>query len=405
MKNSKWNDKRKTDAFKSTRKNNRFQKEKNIRPTNTRIWKNKTIKNSPKSENTNNVFEKRKWNRDSSDTDKNKNKNNAFSINKMNKMNKNSCGNTNSTPLEINSKWTAKREKRADTNNVFSTQNTVIKKVPEKKSFNKKIVIIERKTKKQIEAEKKAVYDSFIKESFILKLEDTLGKNKTVDADKEEKVTDSWDSWDNKNNAFDYTEHLTEFDKWEKDFLEYVDGESDDYDIVNKRRKQFFSGRFKDLYEHYKLPDKDLSVYNFSYDKAYADKQRKLMLMKQLRRLSVLPTMMIEDTRENIDEVYDSLYEFMLSKRMRVGDISFEYDIENISDIDTKTLRKEFYKLRKKYNSIKKIQKKIKNKEKVQKNEQEKYDSRHECIFLYHRLKYYDEYYLDGELNFKNNTK
>jgi hypothetical protein len=400
MKNSKWNDKRKTDAFKSTRKNNSFQKEKNIRPTNTRIWK-KTIKNSPKSENTNNVFEKRKWSRDSSDTDKNKN--NAFSINKMNK---NSYGNTGSIPLEINSKWTAKREKSVDTNNVFSTQNTVIKKVPEKKSFNKKVVIIEIKTKKQIEAEKKAIYDSFIKESFILKLEDTLGKNKTVYADKEaEKVTDSWNYWDNENNAFDYTEHLTEFDKWEKDFLEYVDGESDDYDIVNKRRKQFFSVRFKDLYEHYKLPDKDLSVYNFSYDKAYADTQHKLMLINQLRRLSVLPTMMVEDTRENIDEVYDSLYEFMLSKRMRVGDISFEYDIENISDIDTKTLRKEFYKLRKKYNSIKKIQKKINNKEKVHKNEQEKYDSRHECIFLYHRLKYYDEYYLDSKLNFKNNTK
>ena len=398
MNNSKWNDNRKTNAFKSTRKNNYRRKETNSRPVNTRIWKNKTRTNQLKKEATNNGFEKRKWNRDSGDIDKDEG--NAFSTNKINKSN----SDTNSVPLKINSKWTAKREKKTDTNNAFSTQNTVVKKVPEKKSFNKKIVIIERKTKKQLEAEKKAVYDSFIKESFILKLEDTLGKNvKIENTDKDnDSATDSWDSWDSCSNP---TENLTEFDKWEKDFLEYVDGDNNDYNVVKTRRKEFFSGRLKDLYEHYKLPKQDTSVPKLSYDKSYSDKQHKLMLMKHLRGLSVLPAMMIEDTQENINEVYESLYQFMISKRMSVGDISFNYNVENLFEIEDKALRKEFNKLRKKYNSIKKIQKKLENKEKVQKGEQNKYDSRHECIFLYHRLKYYDEYYMDGELNFTNNTK
>ena len=44
MNYSKWNDNRKTNAFKSTRRNNNsHQKEENNRPINTRIWKNKTI--------------------------------------------------------------------------------------------------------------------------------------------------------------------------------------------------------------------------------------------------------------------------------------------------------------------------------------------------------------------------
>ena len=62
MNNSKWNDKRRTDAFKSTRKNNRSRKEQNIRPTNTRVWKNKTHNSSRdvKSEKSRNVIEPRK---------------------------------------------------------------------------------------------------------------------------------------------------------------------------------------------------------------------------------------------------------------------------------------------------------------------------------------------------------
>ena len=62
-------------------------------------------------------------------------------------------------PLTIDSKWTAKREKRTEPNNIFSTENIFNPKVPEKKSFNKKIVVIERKTKKQQEAENKAIHD------------------------------------------------------------------------------------------------------------------------------------------------------------------------------------------------------------------------------------------------------
>jgi len=450
MENSKWNDKRKTDAFKSTRKTNKINNPNNKieKPTNTRVWKNKTQtesgnfnfnKNRNKTyeefpnniieprkwstkprtaDNDNHVIEPRKWSREPRTTDNVTNTieprkwvgktehSNAFgSMGIRNNLKSDSKHESSS----INSKWTAKREKRLESNDPFSNNNIFTPQVPEKKSFNKKIVITERKSKKQQEAEKKAMYDSFIKESFILKLKDTLGK-KTVETDKDkdkDKITDSWDSG---NNTFNYTEHLTEFDKWEKDLLEYVDGDSDDsddsddYGAVNKRRKQFFSGRLKHLYEHYKLPEQDKSAPKLSYDKSYYDKKHKSRLISRLRGLSVLPAVMVEDTQDNINEVYESLYEIMVSQRMSVGDISFDYNVENMLEIDNKTLRKEFYKLRKKYNSIKKIQKKLENKESVQKGEQDKYNSRHECIFLYHRLKYYDEYYMDGELNFTNNT-
>jgi len=435
MKNSKWNDKRKTDAFKSTRKMNKtnIPNNKIEKPTNTRVWKNKTQpqpesptfnnfnknrnnKNNNNNNNTyeevrNNIIEPRKWNREPRTTNDVNNvveprkwvgkteRSNAFgSMSTRNNLKSDS----KTEPLTINSKWTAKREKRLESNDPFSNNNIFTSQVPEKKSFNKKIVVLERKTRKQQEAEKKAVYDSFIKESFLLKLEDTLGK-KTVETNNDKDKADSWDSWDSENN----TEYLTEFDKWEKDLLDSVDGDSDDYDVVNKRRKQFFSGRLKDLYEHYKLPERDKSVPKLSYDKSYYDKKHKLRLTSSLRGLSVLPAIMVEDTQDtqdNINEAYESLYEIMVSKRMSVGDISFDYNVENMLEIDTKTLRKEFYKLRKKYNSIKKIQKKLENKEKVQKGEKDKYDNRHETIFLYYRLKYYDEYYLDGELKFTNNT-
>jgi hypothetical protein len=308
-------------------------------------------------------------------------------------------------PLTIDSKWTAKREKRTEPNNLFSTDNMFTQKVPEKKSFNKKIVVIERKTRKQEEAEKKAVYDSFIKESFILKLGDTLGKNKTVTKKDGDRVKDSWDSWDSDDGCFNNTKHLTEFDKWEMDLLEYVDGDSDDYETVNKRRKMYFSSWPKKIYEYYKLSKQDKPTYKFSYDKSYSEKQHKIYLMGRLRGLSILPANMIEDTQENIDEVYTSLYEFMISKRMDYGDISFDYTVLNLTKIENRVLRKEFIKLRKKYNSIKKIQKKFENKQKLQKGEKEKYDNRHETIFLYYRLKYYDEYYMDGELNFVNTLK
>lgn len=398
--NSKWNDNRKTDAFKSTRK--MYQNKKsfsNTMPTNTRVWRDKSTTRS----NNSRAFE-------------NKNKNNMrnFSGKQWKRDPPKQINNTISEQPIFKSKWTAKRPEKDNSDNIFQKKNILksrndkIAPVPEKKSFNKKIVIIKRKTRKQMEAEKKAIYDSFIKESFILKVADHLGNKKIIN---ETSCSDSWDVGNEK--CIDATEeYLDEFDKWERELLEYVDG-SDDHEISKKKRKDFFTGSYKSIYDYYKLPDYDNK--NNKNDKNITENNKQLkikymnehksMLKKSLMGLSVLPAIMVEDTLENIEEAYDSLYEFMISKRMKIIDISFEYDINNLLEINDKELRKEFNKLRKKYNSIKKIQKKLENKEKIQKNEQDKYNSRHECIFLYHRLRYYDKYYMDGKLNFTNNIK
>ena len=112
-----------------------------------------------------------------------------------------------------------------------------------------------------------------------------------------------------------------------------------------------------------------------------------------------------EESFKEINEAYDSMYYFMISKNMKVVDMSYDYSIEKLMILEDKVLRKDFIKLRKKYNSIRKIYKKIMNNEKVQKEEQEKYNNRHEVVFLYHRLRFYDLYYMDGKLVLKNNMK
>ena len=398
--NTKWNDNRKTDAFKSTRQMYRSNKNSfiNTKSSNMRIWRDKTpprMNESRKFENKSLSmnFNNKQWKRDSPIQTNNR---------------------VSQQPV-INSKWIAERPKRDTCDGIFQRKNTINLQndnrdiVPEKKSFNKKIVIIERKTKKQLEAEKKAIYDSFIKESFILKVADHLGNKKSI---VETKYSDSWDI--NNEACVDAPEeYIDDFDKWERSLLKYVDGESDDFEISKKRRKSFFTGLCKSVYDHYKLQDYDNKnnkndKHTSEYDellKIKCMKNHKRRLNHSLRGLSVLPAIMVEDTQENIEEAYDSLYEFMISKRMKVNDISFEYDINHLLDISDKELRREFNKLRKKYNSIKKIQRKLENKEQIHKNEQDKYDTRHECIFLYHRLRYYDKYYMDGKLNFVNNVK
>ena len=126
--------------------------------------------------------------------------------------------------------------------------------------------------------------------------------------------------------------------------------------------------------------------------------------MNDLVGLCLLPSFDTEDTRENIDEGLEALYEFMISRKMRVDDIIYDYDTLKLVYMDDRCLHSSFNKLRKKYNSIKRIGKKIKNNIKLQKSEKDKYDSRHETIFLYHRLRYYDSFYMDGALKFVNNV-
>ena len=88
---------------------------------------------------------------------------------------------------------------------------------------------------------------------------------------------------------------------------------------------------------------------------------------------------------------------------MRINDLTYNYDVCHLAKISDKDLKKQFSKLRKKFNSIQKIKSKIQKNEKVNKEEQMKFDNRHETVFLYYRLKYYDMYYLNGHLNLHNN--
>lgn len=398
--NTKWNDNRKTDAFKSTRKMYRNNKNSfiNTKPSNTRVWRDKT---SPRINN--------------SSTFKNKIISRDFTSKQWKRDSPAQTNNSVSEQPVIRSKWTAERPKKDTCDGFFQRKNIlnlqVDKKanVPEKKSFNKKIVIIKKTTRNQLEAEKKAIYDSFIKESFILKVADHLGSKRSF------VETSSSDSWDfgNETCIEEPKEYLDDFDKWEMNLFEYVDNDTDDYEVSTNKRDAFFTGFSKSLYDYYKLPENDNKSNKNNSTKNKHDKLLKIEYMNEHKRrlkrslmgLSVLPAIMVEDTQENIEEAYDSLYEFMISKRMKVNDISFEYDINHLLEISDKELRREFNKLRKKYNSIKKIQNKLENKEQIHKNEQDKYDTRHECIFLYHRLRYYDKYYMDGKLNFVNNVK
>ena len=437
--NTKWNDNRRTDAFKSTRKMYRNNRNGviNTKPANTSIWRdnvsprtNNSRAFENKNKNKSNNFASKQWTRDSPKqtnvdiseqpifrskwTAERSEKDERDSIfqrkniinSQDNKRNSLKQPNVDISERPVfRSKWTAERPEKDERDSIFNSQDGRNSNVPEKKSFNKKIVIIERKTRRQLEAEKKAIYDSFIKESFILKVADHLGNKKSI---VETVCSDSWDIGNE--TCVDATEeYLDDFDKWERSLLKYVDDDSDDFEISKKRRKSFFTGLCKSVYDHYKLQDYDNENNKNTSER---DKLLKIEYMKKhkrrlkhsLRGLSVLPTIMIEDTQENIEEAYESLYEFMISKRMKVHDISFEYDINHLLEINDKELRKEFNKMRKKYNSIKKTQKKLENKERVQKAEQYKYNSRHECVFLYHRLRYYDKYYMDGKLKFINNT-
>ena len=179
----------------------------------------------------------------------------------------------------------------------------------------------------------------------------------------------------------------------------------DDYTLTNKKRRNFFSGELEFARKYYELPPIDTTYTEMKYDNQYYESLHKTKLMMRLIGLSILPTIMVEKMDKHIDEAYNSMYEFMISKRKRVPDMSFDYDIVNLLEIEDKILRREFNKLRKKYNSIKKTQKKIEKKEKIQKEELIKYENRHETIFLYHRLRYYDLYYMDGKLKFVNNIR
>lgn len=382
---SKWNDNRKTDAFKSTRKmkTDRNIKENDfMKPNKTRIWKDKLIRTIE----TNKPIENRQWKREEKSESDDNLLNVSFITNKK-----------EGEPPKIESKWTAKREKREES--VVSSNR---EREPEIKSFNKKIKIIERKTRGQIEAEKKAVYDSFIKESFILKLDDHLGEKK------EGKLIHN-DAWGSDSDVeYDLDSNLSEFDKWERDMLQEIDGDEDDVEIVNKKRRAFFSRELECFREYYEIPAiSGEYVYSKDEDNRYKEEHR-IYLMKRLMGLSILPTLMLDQsnvTDGEIKEAYDSMYHFMISKNMKVVDMSYDYNIERLLDFEDKVLRKEFIKLRKKYNSIKKIYNKIMNKEKVHKEEKEKYNNRHETVFLYHRLRMYDLYYMDGKLELKNNMK
>jgi hypothetical protein len=417
---SRWNDNRKTDAFKSTRTAT------NTRPTNIRTWTDKEstgFDKFSKKDTTGNVkckgppITNRQWNKEPMTTNNRDDRkgppisNRQWDKEPMTTNNRDDTlafmkSNNHVEQPIITSKWTAKREKKDDGHDSFSRDNVFSNSYsnntdrdPEIRSFNKKIVVIERQTIKQMQAEKKAIYDSFIKDSFILKTEDHLSKKETFVAP----INDYWKNNDDGDN--DLCEHLTDFDKWEIELLRKIDGGADNYETVNKRRKAFFSGMLKPFQNYYELPNQDGASYINLNKEPYYKARHKSILIKELMGLSIFPFIMVQDTQANINTIYESLYEFMISKKMRVVDIGFEYNIENLLKIDDTEIRKQYNKLRKKYNSIQRIQTKLLNKEKILNNEKVKYENRHETVFLYHRLRYYDQYYMNGQFKFVNHVK
>ena len=299
----------------------------------------------------------------------------------------------------IKSKWFKARVKRDSDDGPFSRssqQKEEYSREPVKKSFNKKIIITERQTLQQRKAAEKAVYDSFIKDSYVLKIEH--GDKKTND---ELKVTtDCWDSLEDIYGPDPKPLPRTEYDDWYDKFRLEIEGPSKPepkVKIVYPWEGEYISEHNRNWYIYRQLnassmvaPEKVQVAVNFY-------KVSKLDLSNGLKILNI--------SQKSLDELMDPntpVYKCDIGK-MRMNDFLFDYDILNLLKYDDKELRKEFMKLRKKHNANQRIRLKIDKNVKVHQNEMDKYIDRYRVEFLMERLMYFDKYFMDGKLNFINN--
>jgi hypothetical protein len=300
----------------------------------------------------------------------------------------------------ITSKWSKARVRRdSDDDGPFSRsrqQRDDNSYDSMKKSFNKKIVITERQTLQQRKAAEKAVYDSFIKDSYVLKIEHGEKKEKDVDP---QVVTDCWDSLEELYGPDPEPLTRTEFDDWYDEFRLEIEGPPKPEPTVAIA----YPWEGEHLCDH----EQNWYIYKQLNASCMVDPKKLQVAMNfyKISKLDLTNLKVLNMSQNNLDELMDpnTPVHKCGSGKMKMNDFMFDYNILNLSKCDDKELRKDFMKLRKKHNTNQRIALKIEKNMKVQKNEMEKYMDRYKVEFLMERLMYFDTYFMDGELNFTNN--
>jgi hypothetical protein len=267
-----------------------------------------------------------------------------------------------------NRRWelTDEDQKRRETQDVF--QNTFEKSsnsgtdsvTKPKKSFNKKIHIIDTYSQKEEEQRKKAIYDSFIKDSFILKKEKSVEKAYIIN--------DAWDSDKDSDNLF--IEKKTEWDIWLEMNGHHFQALFDKIDTEINKKTQIIDKMDKTFYAQ-----PSLTTYNVEW---YVRKQ-------------LLCSEMIDIDKQEL------LWNFYKNTNMTMSNFIVKYSINRLIRTNGDEIKKQYQKLRKKINDIKKIEKKQKNGDFLHKAQADKLKYKLEVEFLYQQLKYYLNYYLEFE--------
>lgn len=299
----------------------------------------------------------------------------------------------------ITSKWSKARVKRDSDDGPFSRsrqQRDEHSYESMKKSFNKKIVIAERQTLQQRKAAEKAVYDSFIKDSYVLKIEHGEKKEKDVDP---QVVTDCWDSLEELYGPDPEPLTRTEFDDWYDEFRLEIEGPPKPEPKVAIA----YPWEGEHLCDH----EQNWYIYKQLNASCMVDPKKLQVAINfyKISKLDLTDLKTLNMSQNNLNKLMDpnTPVHKCGSGKMKMNDFMFDYNILNLSKCDDKELRKDFMKLRKKHNTNQRIALKIKKNMKVQKNEMEKYMDRYKVEFLMERLMYFDKYFMDGELNFTNN--
>lgn len=297
----------------------------------------------------------------------------------------------------IQSKWTKARIKKDDPFSISRNQKPPTE--PMKKSFNKKIVIIEHETIAQRKAKEKAVYDSFIKDSYVLKIQHgdkQILNNSTT-------ITDCWDSLDDLYGADLKVPHKSDFDKWYDEFRSVIENHFPSKKRLIKSNPILMPWDGNHMCGH----EQDWYIYNqlASFSMVNHDKIQVAMNYYKISKLDLDNLNTISIHKKELGTLMDPnthASDCGYSK-MRMVDFNYEYNLNNLLEVDPKILRKEFLKLRKTHNANQRIALKLQNKHTVQQAELNKYLNRYKVEFLLERLIYFDQFLMNGTLNFINN--